>query len=105
MPAYGFFSRRADILTLPHADLIVFWSSTPVVVVDAPGIGRVGPFPKYRTGGHKNTGFMIAGGPDIAPGRTLENAEIVDFAPTVLDLLGAPIPNHYDGRSLAAELA
>jgi predicted AlkP superfamily phosphohydrolase/phosphomutase len=89
---------------LPHADLVVVWSSTPADVVDAPGVGRVGPFPYYRTGGHKNTGFMIAHGPEIAPGRTLKNAEIVDFAPTVLDLLGAPIPTHYDGRSLATEL-
>jgi len=100
---------RSDALDadprLPHADLVVVWESTPCDVVDAPGVGRIGPVPYYRTGGHKNTGFMIARGPDIAAGGRLDNADVVDFAPTILDLLGAPIPEHYDGCSLAAELS
>jgi predicted AlkP superfamily phosphohydrolase/phosphomutase len=90
---------------LPHGDLIVIWHRAPFDVIDGPGVGRIGPVPYYRTGGHKNTGFLIAAGPDVAQGHTLDNAEVVDFAPTILDLLGAPIPAHYEGRSLVPALA
>lgn len=90
---------------LPHFDLAVQWDSTPFDVVDGVGIGRIGPVPYYRTGGHKNAGFMIATGPDVATRPTIGSAEVVDFAPTILDLLGAPIPVHYEGRSLAPTLS
>jgi hypothetical protein len=83
----------------------VVWNPAPFDVVDGPGVGRIGPVPYYRTGGHKNSGFLIAAGPDVAAGRTIENAEVVDFAPTILDMLRAPIPDHYEGRSLATELS
>jgi predicted AlkP superfamily phosphohydrolase/phosphomutase len=90
---------------LPHGDLIVIWNPTPTDVVDAPGVGRIGPVHYYRSGGHKHTGFMIAHGPDVAAGLDLGKTEVVDFAPTILDMIGAPIPAHFDGRSLLARLA
>lgn len=89
---------------LPNADLVAIWHDQPVDVVDAPGVGRVGPFPYYRSGGHRNCGFMMARGPGLPPGHTLAGAETVDFAPTILELLGAPIPDHLEGRSLLSEL-
>jgi hypothetical protein len=88
---------------LPNADLIVAWNDQPVDVVDGPGVGRVGPFPYYRTGGHRHHGFLMIRGPGVPQGHTLDSAETVDFAPTMLDLLGAPIPDHFEGRSLAPQ--
>lgn len=85
---------------LPNADLMVVWNDEPVDVVDAPGVGRVGPFPYYRSGGHRNCGFMMIRGPGIPQGQTGGDVETVDFPPTVLDMLGAPIPEHFEGRSL-----
>src|SRR5205085_11378659 len=78
---------------LPNADLVAVWHDRPVDVVDAPGVGRIGPFPYYRSGGHRNCGFIMARGPGIPPGHTLDDAETVDFAPTILELFGAPIPD------------
>ncbi len=40
-------------------------------------------------------------GPGIEPGETTEPVSLVDVMPTVLDLLGVPIPPGLDGRSLA----
>ncbi len=36
-------------------------------------------------------------------GRRLEGAEIVDVAPTVLELLGLPVPEHMQGKRLRSE--
>ncbi|MBK8447693.1 MAG: alkaline phosphatase family protein [Micropruina sp.] len=44
---------------------------------------------------------MVFFGPGMPAGRrTLETADLVDFAPTVLALLGLPIPADLDGRPL-----
>lgn len=90
---------------LPNADLMIVWQDRPVDVVDGPGVGRVGPFPYYRSGGHRNCGFMMIRGPGVPAGETGADVETVDFAPTVLDMLGAPIPEHFEGRSLMSQFA
>ena len=43
--------------------------------------------------------FMIRT-PGLKPGRTSSLAELVDFYPTCLDLLGLPVPNEIVGKSL-----
>jgi predicted AlkP superfamily phosphohydrolase/phosphomutase len=43
--------------------------------------------------------FMIAGGPTRG-GHAFQGAEIIDVAPTVLYLMGLPIPGDMDGRPL-----
>lgn len=44
---------------------------------------------------------MVFFGPGMPEGRrTLEQADLVDFAPTVLALLGLPVPTDIDGRPL-----
>jgi len=93
----------ADDPGLPDADLVVEWD--PEVTTDAvesPRFGRIGPAPYFRTGGHSNRGFLIARGPGFAPGGRLPDGDPLDLAPTLLDMLGAPIPGHCEGRSLRA---
>jgi predicted AlkP superfamily phosphohydrolase/phosphomutase len=52
-------------------------------------------------GSHRLDGvFMIQGGP-ICRNFTFEDASIVDVAPTVLYLMGVPVPDDMDGRVLA----
>jgi predicted AlkP superfamily phosphohydrolase/phosphomutase len=85
---------------LPDADLVVFYHPMPVDVVDSPRVGRIGPVPWSRTGGHTNAGFAIVRAPGCAPGSTLPPGHVRDLAPTMLALLGAPIPPALDGRSL-----
>jgi len=51
-------------------------------------------------GSHRLDGvFMIAGGP-VRPGLEFQGAEIIDVAPTVLYLMGQPVPADMDGRVL-----
>lgn len=48
--------------------------------------------------------FLIRGGPDVPEGKTIaEPVELVDVAPTILDLVGAP-PISADGRSLVPRM-
>jgi predicted AlkP superfamily phosphohydrolase/phosphomutase len=51
-------------------------------------------------GGHRMNGIFIAFGKDIKKGGALDNAEIIDIAPTVLSLLDLPVPNDMDGKVL-----
>jgi predicted AlkP superfamily phosphohydrolase/phosphomutase len=57
------------------------------------------------SGSHRRHGILIAHGPHIRQGAALEDARIVDLAPTMLSLLGCPIPADMDGRVLAEILA
>lgn len=81
-------------------DLTGYWSpAAPIDALYSPGYGTVvGAHKDYRTGGHAPTGFMV-----MTPARgKLDGADIVDIAPSVLDLLGVPIPADVEGRSLLA---
>ena len=82
------------------ADLIVIWEGVPIDVVDHPVAGRIGPVPFKRSGSHVHRGFLLAAGPGIGSGQQLPEAHALDIPPTILSLLGAPIPAHFDGRPL-----
>ena len=58
------------------------------------------PSKKQWTGMHDLYGIFIALGKGIKKGRKIENARIVDIAPTILHIFGLPIPNDMDGRVL-----
>jgi predicted AlkP superfamily phosphohydrolase/phosphomutase len=51
------------------------------------------------TGGHRMEGLLLAWGPHIKPGP-IEGASIMDMTPTILHLLGLPVPSDMDGRVL-----
>jgi len=52
------------------------------------------------TGDHRMEGILIAAGPAFRTGATPLGAELLDIAPTVLHLLGVPVPDDMDGRVL-----
>ena len=57
------------------------------------------------TGDHRMEGVFIGVGPAFLPGATLAaDADLMDVAPTVLHLLGVPVPDDMDGRVLAEVL-
>jgi predicted AlkP superfamily phosphohydrolase/phosphomutase len=95
-------SALEDDARLPDADLVVFYEQGPVDVVDSPSFGRIGPIPYARTGGHANRGFAILKAPGCEAGSTLTRGHVRDLAPTILALLGAPIPGYLDGKPLIA---
>jgi hypothetical protein len=83
-------------------DLIVKWAGdAPIRTIHSSRIGTVsGVNPDSRTGGHKTYSFLIASGKHIARGKAIEGASIMDIAPTVLYLMGQPIPKDMDGKVL-----
>jgi predicted AlkP superfamily phosphohydrolase/phosphomutase len=58
-------------------------------------------YPPRRGGDHRLNGIFIASGPEIGKtGSALTNLSICDCAPTILHLLGLPVPDDMDGRVL-----
>lgn len=52
------------------------------------------------SGEHSDYGIFFAKGPHMRPGDEVENAEIIDIAPSLLYLMGFPIPEDMDGKVL-----
>lgn len=80
-------------------DLVIEWSDEPADTVESPAIGRIGPVPFKRTGSHQPRGAYFIAGPGIEPGRG-PSSELLDLPPTILSLMGAPIPPRLSGRPI-----
>jgi predicted AlkP superfamily phosphohydrolase/phosphomutase len=52
------------------------------------------------TGDHRMEGILLGAGPAFHPGASPAGADLLDIAPTVLHLLGVPVPADLDGRVL-----
>ena len=108
-PATG---RRVvkDVLLVDHEfpgprrawlpDLIVLWNpAAPITTLGSARIGTVsGASPDSRPGTHAGPGFVLMHGPGIGAAQTLDQAGILDLAPTILDRLGVARPGHMRGR-------
>lgn len=89
-------------------DLIVRWSPHPASnhrQITSPRYGSIPwPTPGYpaqgRSGNHWPDGFLLARGDGIASPRETTSADILDLAPTIIDLLGVPIPPAMAGRPI-----
>jgi predicted AlkP superfamily phosphohydrolase/phosphomutase len=84
-------------------DLVVIWAPDAATgEVASARIGTVAlPSPDPRPGTHTDPGFMLACGPQIARGGTLEGGDILDIAPTLLARHGVTPPDHMEGKILA----
>ncbi|MEX2139917.1 MAG: alkaline phosphatase family protein [Pirellulales bacterium] len=56
--------------------------------------------PTPKQGYHDPVGFVAMNGPGIRAGGTLEDCTNLDFAPSILSLLGLPAPDYMQGRVL-----
>jgi predicted AlkP superfamily phosphohydrolase/phosphomutase len=59
---------------------------------------------KTLSGTHRLNGILLMRGGGIKKSATLQDASIMDLAPTILYLLGLPIPTDMDGRVLEEAL-
>jgi predicted AlkP superfamily phosphohydrolase/phosphomutase len=85
---------------LPDADIVVSWQESYATdMVSHPLLGIIGPMPHFRAGSHRHTGFLLASGPCISAGSTIEGGHALDIAPTILNLLDARIPQHIRGKN------
>ncbi|RIK30901.1 MAG: hypothetical protein DCC52_06090 [Chloroflexi bacterium] len=58
-----------------------------------------------NSGDHRMDGFVGMLGKQIKRGAPIENANIMDVAPTILYLMGLPIPSDLDGQVLTKPLS
>jgi len=95
----------ADSRQLP-ADLIVLWQEEmPTDVVESPLVGRIGPVPYFRPGGHQKQGthienFFMIRAPDCSSGRGFPAGRLEDIPATILARMGIEPPAHFDGQPL-----
>jgi predicted AlkP superfamily phosphohydrolase/phosphomutase len=65
---------------------------------------RLGAKGASMNGSHRPEGILILAGSGVQRGVHLAEAQIIDVAPTLLHLLGLPLPTHLDGRVLSEAL-
>jgi predicted AlkP superfamily phosphohydrolase/phosphomutase len=107
--------RREEIFHGPYAneaaDLILDWwetshfSSSPSFPEEklkpAVEIRERRPSTKSEWGGtHRRDGILIAHGKSFKKGAEIQGARLIDMAPTILHLMGQPVPQDMDGRVL-----
>jgi predicted AlkP superfamily phosphohydrolase/phosphomutase len=56
------------------------------------------------SGSHRMEGVFMLAGNGVKPGHTVEDADIMDMAPTIMHLLGLAVPRDMDGRVLTEVL-
>jgi predicted AlkP superfamily phosphohydrolase/phosphomutase len=106
---------REDVRQGPYADqggdLLIEWEDDLVAerLRYSAGGARVTVGPpemqgsyERATGHHRSEGVLIAYGPHIRRGATVDDACLYDIAPTILYLQGQPIPGDMDGEVLDA---
>ena len=88
-------------------DLYIEWVNDQYTDMGGIGYGR-GIFSepiRGRSGGHTMRGIFLAHGPGIKQGYHVSDASLIDLAPTIMHLLGAPVPAQMDGKVLLDILA
>jgi predicted AlkP superfamily phosphohydrolase/phosphomutase len=82
-----------------QADLIAVWKGSPTSFAH-PSLGRIGPVPYRRTGGHTGRyGMALVRADSFGTGdRGIRSS--FDVVPTIIELLGRPKPHGISGSSL-----
>lgn len=79
----------------PDGFWVEFWN------VDRPSSEIVRPLTGNERWKHAQDGIFAAWGPGIRAGHDLGIANVQDVAPTLLDLLGLPVADDFDGKVLS----
>lgn len=81
-------------------DILVLTRDTSYVFSPALDDGDLFERPEDPRAPHRMDGIFIIKGPDIKSGQVLSGLNITDIAPSVLYLMGKPIPESMDGRMI-----
>jgi predicted AlkP superfamily phosphohydrolase/phosphomutase len=84
------------------ADLVILWAKEgPINELYHPRLGTIAAARGgLRKSQHTPDGFMIAAGAHIERDAVVTAANVLDLAPTILYLMGNPVPCDLDGRVL-----
>ena len=80
------------------------WSDHPITGYPTDPVVRPIP-PEREYGTHTPEGILLLAGPGVRQGTRLSPAHLTDVVPTVLALLGLPIPDNVDGRVIEEALS
>jgi len=83
-------NKAPDLLLLPKKGYSLVHEVAPTIIEK----------PNFKKADHALNGIFLAYGPGIKKGHKTENAKIYDIAPTILHILGLPIPKDMDGKVL-----
>jgi predicted AlkP superfamily phosphohydrolase/phosphomutase len=87
-------------------DLMVLWNNgQPFEAVECESVGRIENRDPATRSAHSSKGGLFAYGPLIAAGPPVRGIRDFDIAPTVLELLGVPVPRGLDGRAISELIA
>ena len=89
-------------------DLMIHWvneSASSHRRIVSPRYGVIpwptpGSHPQGRSGNHLPTGFLFALSDSIPAGLRIDNAHILDLAPSILKIMDLPVPVAFRGKSL-----
>lgn len=83
-------------------DIFVQWRDMEYWAYHVLAGGRriVAPNLAAQSGGHRMDGILLVRGPGVRPGYRVQEASILDLAPTLLHLLEVPVPRDMDGQVL-----
>lgn len=82
-------------------DIIIKWKDGYVTYPFFAGGGDVFTnSPPTRSGNHRINGILFFYGLDVVKGKIIEDAKIIDLAPTILHIMKTPITRDMDGRVL-----
>jgi predicted AlkP superfamily phosphohydrolase/phosphomutase len=106
-----------------HRDEIYIGDQTrnaaDIIITCAPGYSLIAPnelvffkqksdgrtfFPHRWSGRHEENGIFVISGKQVEAQAKLDACRVIDVAPTILHLLGEPVPEHMDGRVLEEAL-
>src|SRR5262249_55166868 len=92
-------NRDPMTVAATESDLVIVWR-TASLGFEHPKLGRIGPLPYRRTGGHTGPyGMAYLAGDGIAPGDYGVRSSF-DVVPTLIELLGEKIPDGLSGQRL-----
>jgi predicted AlkP superfamily phosphohydrolase/phosphomutase len=109
-PAFARVERSDDLYRGPKLellpDLVAQWTrDAEFTALESPTIGRVeGRSRGVRSGDHRPQGLFLATGPGLTPDRVSAPVSVMDFGPTIAELLGVELGD-VDGRPIPALLS
>ena len=97
--------KREDIYSGPYvnnAPDIIFFLKEGEYLADVQPMNNLFEEISWKTGTgtHRMEGIFVGYGKDIKAGLRIADAEIIDLAPTILNLMGVRIPDDMDGNAL-----